>query len=383
MRWLRNTLIILSVTCGMFFLLEGCARVAIWRSNQQEVPQLGFGYSRTGLGDLIPNLNSIETIYPLRPYRLVSNSVGLRNTEEVNPDPNVLRVMTIGDSFTFGFYVHNEEAYPSRLEELLEQNYPQRFQVLNAAMPGYTLADELAYLQDKGLQLEPDMIVLGFYTNDIFDYMPELRQYFQREAMMQNTPPILAEDTSLAGWLTNNSALYNGLLSIRGQLRDANISNQVNRLTPTIPGLEQRYHSITFLEPDTPDNQVFWQAYEADFRALVALLNERNISLVLVAFPDLNQYSIEGGMPNRPQEFLANLTTELNVPFVDMLPIFREQGTIQNLYLMYYDRDKAINTEAPDAAVQMFYGDGHLSMYGHWVTAQALAPIVANILSGQ
>jgi lysophospholipase L1-like esterase len=380
MRLLRTVLIMAFVTLFLFLLLEFGARLVLWRAEEVEVVRGGFGFSTTGSGDLLPNLNSIETVYALRPYRLVTNSVGLRNTEELNNDEDVTRILAIGDSFTYGFYVHNEEAYPARLEEVLEQSNTGRYQVLNAGVPGYTLQDELAYLNEKGLALNPDVVILGVYTNDIFDYMPQMRQYFARQTMMATASgTALSVQSPLSVWLRQNSALYNGLLSLRGQLSAAQIAQTVANVTPTIEGLEVAYHNITFLAPDTPDNQVHWQAYEADFRALVATLNERNIPLIVVLFPDLNQFP-ENGMPIRPQAFFAQLTQELNVPFVDMLPLFREQGTIQSLYLMYYDVNKPVNTNAPDAAVQAFTGDGHLSMYGHWLTAQALRERVREVV---
>lgn len=377
MRLFRTILIMTLITLFMFSLLEFFARMVLWRTPDVATVRGGFGFSSTGSGDLLPNLNSIETVYALRPYRLVTNSVGLRNTDELNKDASVTRILAIGDSFTYGFYVHNEEAYPARLEEVLEQTTDRRYQVLNGGVPGYTLQDELAYLNEKGLALNPDIVVLGVYTNDIFDYMPEMRQYFARQTMMATASgTALSVQSPLAGWLRQNSALYNGLLALRGQLSAAQIAQTVANVTPTLPGLEEAYHNITFLDPDNIENQPYWQAYEADFSTLVTTLNERDILLVVVLFPDLNQFPIEGGMPTRPQEFFARLTDEFDVPFVDMLPIFREVGDIQSLYLMYYDLDKAVNANAPDAAVQPYTGDGHLSMFGHLVTARALARVI-------
>lgn len=378
MRVFRLVLINAAVLALLVLALEAGARLVLWRSPQPTFEQGAFGYNRGGYGDLLPNLNSLETIYALRPYRLVTNSAGLRNTEELNDDPAVTRILAIGDSFTYGFYVHNEEAYPARLEEVLEQTRPGRYQVLNAGVPGYTLADELAYLKEKGLALEPDLVVLGFYTNDIFDYLPVMRQYFAREALLQ-AAALAPTEGPFARSLRQHSALYNGLLLLRGQLSAAQIAQQVSQVTPTVPGLEQAYHDITFLKPQAAENLEYWQAYARDLRDMAALLAERNVPLVLVAFPDLNQFPPEGGMPTEPQAFLRSLTAELGIAYLDLLPIFREAGDIQSLYLMYHDRDKPVNASAPDAAVQPYTGDGHLSMYGHLVTARAVAQVIAGL----
>jgi hypothetical protein len=39
--------------------------------------------------------------------------------------------------------------------------------VINAGMPGYTTYQELEFLKLYGLEMEPDLVVLGFVFNDV------------------------------------------------------------------------------------------------------------------------------------------------------------------------------------------------------------------------
>src|SRR5262249_48072666 len=157
----------LIITACMLSSAELVARAILWRSSAvTDRVEVAFGFSPGGYGDLLPNIDSVERLYPSRPYHLKTNSVGLRNNEELVLNPNVYRILAIGDSYTYGFYVHNEETFPARLEERLYELREAHFQVLNAGIPGYTIEDELSYLKDKGLKLNPKLVILGVYTND-------------------------------------------------------------------------------------------------------------------------------------------------------------------------------------------------------------------------
>lgn len=377
-RTLRITLLLLINTLVILIALELLARAALWRSALTDTPAAppGFGYSTGGYGDLLPNLDVVERLLPAHPYWLKTNSVGLRNTDELNDDPDVFRVLAVGDSFMYGMYVHNPLTFPARLEETLNERLKTRVQVLNAGMPGYTITDELAYLRDKGLALQPDLVILGFYTNDVFDLYPTMRQYFARPVVMQaaQTPPTPA--TPLQAFLRDNVALYSLLRQLRGQVGQAQLEAEINRVTPTVPGLHRTYQDLTFLTPDAPEFQAEWQTYEAALRETFALLREHDIPAAMIAWPDLSQLPTDGGLPDVPQRALARITGDEGVPFLDLLPVYRAAGNIPELYLMAYNPNAQVDPAAPDAAVQRYSGDGHPSPYGHLVAARALADVL-------
>ncbi len=373
---LRAVFIIILVTALVIVMLELLARVILWRGDLGVEQTAGFGFSQAGYGDLAPELDSVERILHNRPYWLKTNSAGLRDVDEVSDDLDIFRVLALGDSFTYGYYVHNEEAWPSRLEETLNQRLEMRFQVLNAGVPGFTIVDELEYLREKGMTLQPDLVVIGFYTNDIFDFYPPIREYFARPVILQQAVSPQPQENSFISWLNQNSALYSVVARLRASFGEQKIEAEINRVTPTIPGLQELYRDMLFLNPNKPEYQDEWDSYVSYFSDTIEFLSEQGISIVLVAFPDLAQMPLEGGLPDYPQQFLTDLTEETKTPYLNLLPIFREKGDIQSLYLMYYNPDAPVDPNAPDAAVQSFTGDGHPSAYGHLVTARALADLL-------
>src|SRR5215203_1800630 len=106
---------------------------------------------------------------PPRRYRL---QAGLRGPEVGAKAPGTLRLLALGDSFTFGVGAQARETYPARLEEILRSR-GVRAEVLNAGAPGFSVPDETAWFQRWGRPLEPDMILLAvFVGNDLQDAAP-------------------------------------------------------------------------------------------------------------------------------------------------------------------------------------------------------------------
>ena len=99
-----------------------------------------------------------------------TNSIGLRNDEITAKQPHQFRILSLGESTTFGAGVENDDTYAARLQARLNQDDPtERFNVINAGVSGYTSFQSLVYLQRDGLKLAPDMVL--FY-HELNDYLP-------------------------------------------------------------------------------------------------------------------------------------------------------------------------------------------------------------------
>jgi hypothetical protein len=98
------------------------------------------------------------------------NNLGFRDDRDydLGRQPNTFRILVLGDSVTFGHgSVHT---YPRLLEDRLRAWRPEiDWQVWNAAVPGYNTSQELAHLLDVGPRFQPDLVIVGFYDNDLAD----------------------------------------------------------------------------------------------------------------------------------------------------------------------------------------------------------------------
>lgn len=133
------------------------------------------------------------------------NRQGLRGPEAGAKAPGTFRVLTLGDSFTFGVGARQEETYPAQLQSILRSR-GVRAEVLNAGAPGYGVPDAVAWFQRWGWPLEPDAIVLAvFLANDLQDAAPggPKAMAVDGELMIQGE-----KKNSLSRWLYYHSHLY-------------------------------------------------------------------------------------------------------------------------------------------------------------------------------
>jgi len=94
------------------------------------------------------------------------NDHGMRDAEPLAGD-EVLRIAVLGDSYTFGFFVAQEQTYAAVLERLLEASAaPRRVDVLNFGVGGYSTRDEALVLEHRALPFDPDAVIVGYALND-------------------------------------------------------------------------------------------------------------------------------------------------------------------------------------------------------------------------
>ena len=93
-----------------------------------------------------------------------------RREYELAKRPNTFRILVLGDSVTFGHGSVAEHTYPFLLEQRLKAwRSDVDWQVWNAAVPGYNTSQELAHLLEAGPRMQPDLVVVGFFENDLID----------------------------------------------------------------------------------------------------------------------------------------------------------------------------------------------------------------------
>lgn len=135
--------------------------------------------SRTGLrsDDVNQDAVRIHRYHPVRGWmtkshleqdktadlpHISTNSQGFRGTEEWPTTKTRFRILLIGDSFTFGDEVSENETYPEYLKRLIPGA-----DIINAGVPGYAHDQMLLLLQDEGARLHPDLVIVGYNNTDI------------------------------------------------------------------------------------------------------------------------------------------------------------------------------------------------------------------------
>lgn len=76
------------------------------------------------------------------------------------------RIICLGDSFTIGYEVENEQCFARRLERMLLERGLD-VEVLNAGVSGFSNAESLLSFERELQRYAPDVVVLSFFLNDL------------------------------------------------------------------------------------------------------------------------------------------------------------------------------------------------------------------------
>ena len=100
-------------------------------------------------------------------HRVAVNALGLRGPELGARRPDEQRVLFLGDSLTYGQGVADDETVPAALEAALRARDGEHWTVVNGGLRAYGTTQELALLTDLGERIQPDVVLLGWYWNDV------------------------------------------------------------------------------------------------------------------------------------------------------------------------------------------------------------------------
>ncbi len=228
------------------------------------------------------------------------NSAGFRDREFARPKPpRTLRIAAIGDSLTFGNGVQLEATYPKVLERLLAEPGGPRIEVLNLGVAGYDAAEAVHFLEARGLEHEPDLVVLGYCINDAGAatvnraYIEAVRRYsgpLYRSRLVQwvalrRDLQALREDF----WEVNEEqnfavAFAGGLREVAG---DGRLAELMGALGELLPDEAPRSSQHAFLRWYVSAPHVGRVRYA--FERLGALKRERGFPVLVAVLPYLNE----------------------------------------------------------------------------------------------
>lgn len=131
--------------------------------------QTDYRYGRYTIRGIRPNAEYWMTSAD-GSWKVVANSKGFRNTKDFTyaKPAHTIRVLSLGDSNTQGYEVRQDFTFSAVLERFLS-HHAKGAEVINSGVSGFGTAEALVFLENEGIRYSPDVVVLGFYANDIED----------------------------------------------------------------------------------------------------------------------------------------------------------------------------------------------------------------------
>lgn len=161
-----------AVAGGLFLALEVLLRVAAPQvASTENVGGFARAIPDSGLGHRYrPGAVAIHRT-PEFTARYEIGSDGRRVTGTPAADTAAVRVLVLGDSFTFGAGNESDRVWTAVMENSLRER-GLNVEVWNAGVEGYDTRSELLLLQRLAPVVRPHVVVVGFLANDVYTNTP-------------------------------------------------------------------------------------------------------------------------------------------------------------------------------------------------------------------
>jgi hypothetical protein len=297
---------------------------------------------------------------------LATNAAGFRDAPHADAKaPGAYRIAVLGDSFVFGSGVAQDAILTRRLAAHLGPG----FEIVNLGVPGYGTDQELLTLRRWGRRLAPDLVLLGFFWNDLMEDtsdriygLPKPRFSLEDGRLVPHPPAGFSAPSTFArldATLGTRSHLWSLLrngLSSAGRAagyapEERPVSVDFSLKTPP-PSREAEFALAWALLGAVRDEAAALGAPLGVFSVPPRFLAEPGLGARLLKVYGLPEDAFEEDGFRRLREACA----ARGIPFVDLLPGFRREAA---------------------AGARLFLPTGiHWTAAGHDEAARILAPAV-------
>jgi lysophospholipase L1-like esterase len=266
-------------------------------------------------------------------------------------------VLVLGDSYTYGLGVGDDQTYCNLLQQALRSDPPAR--VVNAGNPAKGTDYALRFYLARQAALRPDAVLLGFFKNDFGD---NARGTYFSLTPAGGLAPRQPEDTRSARRL-----LLERLPGVEWLLRTSHLVNLVRQAAVVLSLDRKRPGQPTAIErpPDGP-RAITWvdpRRREETRRYLAALrdaVRGHGASFLAFYVPDVRDcWLLRQGRPPSPDEgAFQEIAAGLGIRFLSLTPVL---------------------AGSPEPLERLYFAEGHWTPSAHAIAARALAAAVRNL----
>ncbi len=329
----------LLIVLALFFCCELLLRLLYFGPQFLQQP-LSYSPKALQRTDFVQPSSDVLLSYELKPdvqsifkgAEFSTNSDGLR-TMPVMPTSKIserISIIVAGRSISMGAGVADNEVYSYRLQQLFNEIPDNRVQLFNCAVGGYSYVQITAMLKDKIDILNPDLILLPLYFDELEEDIPTIP--IPLEAYGLNY-------MHLRSYLVDSFLYYGIRFFLKESTKDFLAKDWTIRGRTVYRPVQKSTTAIVFDD-------------------LLTYLQEKDISVLIVSLPRPNEVAEKTWGKNRQniKEFLKRYPRSRYVDLIE--PINGKVTSANNIY----------------------YSDPHPDAEAHTLYAEYLFPLLVNAI---
>jgi lysophospholipase L1-like esterase len=262
-------------------------------------------------------------------YAVEIDSLGYRGADLPRFKPEgEIRLLYAGDSFVFGDFVEDDETLPAQTEKALSLRCTVPIRVVNAGVGGSTITESVQMIE-RGLTLDPDVVLLLFSENDVQDlaFKPMWDQLAENRRTKGRFP------FSVVYPLVRRTALGNLVLKAYMRIRQ-------RRGDPQIEISAGEHGDAVEPSPDVDAARAqtlrLRGRYQELLSGLEGSLTQRGIPFLVTVMP--SHLSVYERRESDQLAWLDEMTRDIGVRTVSFFDVLRSDGRDETeLYLLPFD----------------------------------------------
>lgn len=267
-----------------------------------------------------------------------TNSLGYRN-RELGPK-SAKRILFLGDSITLAEYLQDSDTFVRQVETS-SGGRTEPLETINAGIGGESLQTYLYVLEETGLSIRPDVVVVGLFLND---FQPS------RSIKLFHPPEFMRESWAANYLFHIFSKKYAKLTREHGQwqenlraISETDLQEWSQRVMCCFSEMEAANGAAPEFSKLVLENisdwggawsEGAWGKMATTLAQMKASLDQANIPLAIVVFPVSYQVEAEPVF-DFPQRKASGVAKQLGIPILDILPPLRKARSESSERLFY------------------------------------------------
>ncbi len=355
---LNLTLLVCSILICLIFL-----ELILWKT--MDLPESCRLYERDD-SLFFKNKANLNYVSKTKEYEAwyITNAEGLRENQSFGQG-GVNRVLTIGDSFTFGVGLNKEDTFQEKWER------KRNGEVINAGVVGYGTWQSMEFLRSNIKKYSPKTVVFSFYNNDVKDdtgnkyltvdhgclisiNMSPVKKYLYRYSRVY-----LLYQSSKNYLMFGIKPIRNFLYAVRKVLYTFHLSKKATLMYPVLYAEEP------------PELKAAWNQSLANIREMNSICKKNSCNFILVYVPSRiqanedyrNDYIVRNAIDMReldldkPSRILGDFSQKNNIRYIDLLDAFRERGINGSQPQIYWAFDLHFNEQGAQIVSEILYDE--------------------------
>jgi lysophospholipase L1-like esterase len=292
-RSLQNAALVISSSLFFFVLIEisfrllGYGNLVIYQPD----PKLFW--------KPLPNQNCYTKV-GRKPIHI--NSHGTRGEDfDLNKPSDVYRIISLGDSRTFGWGLEESETYSGVLERLLRNQLggKRKIEVINAGVNAWSYSQIYVYLRDVAMRYSPDMVILAdanLWTQFSENTSTRFKEQMTKRVKIKN--------------LLRRCALYHFIIEVKlAQYYD----KYRTKFIPVDPSRDE-----LFKEQQVKGRML---TVKQQISNICNLLNKNEVKSLIIHIPEENSL-LSTGPKSEILKIKEEVSKKYNMPFIDFTEAF-------------------------------------------------------------